>query len=326
MPTIKVAKQTSNEIAQLSQRMGNPIYSSFYTTSQNYHRGYDFNARNNSESKTRWDCSELASAIMLQQIKDMRNIDNVKWNTDFSKLQNAFRMGTTTSFQRPSLDAMGVTPITGKRNVMEAELKPGMMIYLQYPRTAGGYSGHVATVTRNPENGELMIAESIGGRNNIGVIHRSVNDFFTKGRIVNSADTKFSLYDPFYKDRATLDKFDQEASRIREHYADAVKAYNQGGIINVRGVSGRKSMQDNKMEFLENFIESRIERERNNSTLIRMTENKETRQLSMLPSGKLEFFNRLNTIAFMQGLRNRNQELENQEIEQQRNSIGLRSI
>ena len=149
---------------------------------KNYHRGYDFNSRQNKESAVRWDCSELASALVKQQVADMKSVSGIKWKTNLSSLENCFPQGSTTLGQRAAMDKLGIEKVAhGSRNsVKNTELKPGMMIYLAYPQTKSGYSRHVATVTRNPQTGELMISESIGGKSNIGVVHRSVNDFLIK--------------------------------------------------------------------------------------------------------------------------------------------------
>lgn len=252
----KTQGRKSSEIAVLTQKLGNPIFSTFYTTECNYFRGYDYNGRGNRESVFRWDCSELSSALVNQQIKDM-SATGVAWKTDFNQLASAFKTGSTTAYQRAALDRMHVPVIRGKNTIMNTELKPGMVIYMQYPKTRGGYSGHVATVTRNPETGELMISESIAGRNNIGVIHRSVHDFFTKGRTVNNPRTRFSLYDPYHKDRDMLDSLDQQAQKISSHYNAGLEAYKQQRGL--RRVSGRhRNPEMEKLEFLERFIETRM--------------------------------------------------------------------
>ena len=183
----------------------------------------------------------------------------VQWKTNLNQIGNCFKSGSTTVSQRAALDAAGVPKlITGKPSEVEktAELKPGMVIYLRYPPSKqGGYSAHVATVTRNPETGELMISESIGGKNNIGVVHRSVHDFFHKGRAINNPRCQVTVYDPYYKDRDTLDRFDRQAESIRTLYSEAEKAYRQGGS-NYRHVGGNESQ--NRMSFISKFINTNM--------------------------------------------------------------------
>ena len=259
MATYKTKTIKSSEIAEIALSVGNnPIFSTFNTTANNYHRGYDFNGRQNKESKIRWDCSELSAFVQTQKIKDLKSITDVNWKTDFNKLSEAFKAASTTFYQRDALDKMNVPKITGKNTVMNAELKPGMLIYLTYPPRAGSqYSGHVATVTRDPETGKLMISESIGGKNNVGVIHRDVKDFFTKGYAVNHPRASFALYDPYYKDRPILDKMDKEAQNIRNYYNEADLAFKNGGNNGFRKVGGNSNA--NRMDFIKNYVENKLE-------------------------------------------------------------------
>lgn len=254
----KHTTRQAQEIAKISQELNNPIYSTYLTTTNNYHRGYDYNKRGNSESGTRWDCSELSAAVASQQIKDMQN-SGVQWKTNLNQIGNCFKAGSTTVSQRAALDAAGVPKIAnGRPSDVEknTELKPGMVIYLRYPPSKqGGYSAHVATVTRNPETGELMISESIGGKNNIGVVHRSVHDFFHKGKAINNPHCQVTVYDPYYKDRDTLDRFDKQAESIRTLYSEAEKAYRQGGS-NYRHVGGNENI--NRMSFISKFINNNM--------------------------------------------------------------------
>lgn len=257
MTTIKQATRNQKEIAIITQEMKNPIFSSFATTMNNYHRGYD-SGRTMKDSNVRWDCSELSANIMQDSIKNMRNT-GVQWKTDLNSLSKAFEIGSTTWNQKPALDNMKIPAITGKSNIMHSELKPGMVIYMTYPSRGKnkGWEGHVATVTRNPETGELMIAESFGNKKGVnGVVHRPVNEFFTKGYAVNHAKCKMSLYDPFYKDRETLDKMDQKAQLISKHYDEAVQAYNKhGGAYHKVGLNQKQQ----RTEFIKNYLENKIE-------------------------------------------------------------------
>ena len=248
---------TTIKQASITQEMKNPIFSSFATTMNNYHRGYD-SGRTMKDSHVRWDCSELSANIMQDSIKNMRNT-GIQWKTDLNSLSKAFEIGSTTWNQRPSLDNMKIPAITGKSNIMNSELKPGMVIYMTYPSRGKnkGWEGHVATVTRNPETGELMIAESFGNKKGInGVVHRPVNEFFTKGYAVNHAKCKMSLYDPFYKDRETLDRMDQKAQLISKHYDEAVQAYNKHGSDYHKVGLNQKHQ---RTEFIKNYLENKIE-------------------------------------------------------------------
>ena len=92
MATYKTKTIKSSEIAEIALSVGNnPIFSTFNTTANNYHRGYDFNGRQNKESKIRWDCSELSAFVQTQKIKDLKSITDVNWKTDFNKLSEAFK-------------------------------------------------------------------------------------------------------------------------------------------------------------------------------------------------------------------------------------------
>lgn len=256
--SVKHTTRQAQEIAKISQDLNNPIYSTYLTTTNNYHRGYDYNKRRNHENGVRWDCSELSAAVANQQIKDMQN-SGIQWKTNLNQIGNCFKFGGTTVSQRAALDAAGVPKIaTGKPLEVEktVDLKPGMVIYLRYPPPKqGGYSAHVATVTRNPETGELMISESIGGKNNIGVIHRSVHDFFHKGKAITNPHCQVTVYDPYHKDRDTLNKLDKQAENIRTLYSEAERAYKQGGA-SYRHVG--VSENQNRINFISKFISNKI--------------------------------------------------------------------
>ena len=294
----KHTTQEAKEIATITQSLNNPIYSVYSTTVKNYHRGYDFNSRQNKESGVRWDCSELASALVKQQITDMKNASDIKWKTDFSSLEHCFPQGSTTLGQRAAMDKLGIEKVAhGSRNsVKNTELKPGMMIYLAYPQTKSGYSRHVATVTRNPQTGELMISESIGGKNNIGVVHRSVNDFFHKGKAINNPKTTVTVYDPFYKDRKQLDQLDKEASQIRVLYKEANQDYKHWGG-NFNKVGGHE--KNGRINFIENYIKNKIHNngitlENNNTdnTLVADNSNRFTReQVNLFNANQIGKFN-----------------------------------
>lgn len=267
MAALKTASKKGTEMAKIAQEIDNPIFSTYLTTSNNYHRGYDFNQRRNSQSATRWDCSELSAAVQRQFIKDLKEVDKesneISWKTNFDKLEKAFPAGSTTVSQRAKLEELGVPKITGKKNVMD-NLKPGMLIYMTH-RSIGGYSGHVATVTRDPESGDLMISESIGGKKNIGVIHRSVDDFFKKGRAINDPKLSISLYDPYHKDRDTLDKMDKEAVQFKSLYKEAEKAYKaQSGLQKV----GLNNRIQNRFDFIADYIEDKLDEKSNNNLAI----------------------------------------------------------
>ena len=294
----KHTTQEAKEIAAITQSLNNPIYSVYSTTVKNYHRGYDFNSRQNKESGVRWDCSELASALVKQQITDMKNASSIKWKTDLSSLEHCFPQGSTTLGQRAAMDKLGIEKVAhGSRNsVKNTELKPGMMIYLAYPQTKSGYSRHVATVTRNPQTGELMISESIGGKNNIGVVHRSVNDFFNKGKAINNPKTTVTVYDPFYKDRKQLDQLDKEASQIRVLYKEANQAYKNGGG-NFHKVGGNE--KNGRMNFIENYIKNKmhnngviLENDNTNNTLVADNSNRFTKeQVNVFNANQIGKFN-----------------------------------
>ena len=288
----KHTTRQAQEIAKISQGLNNPIFSTYLTTVHNYHRGYDYNQRRNSESRTRWDCSELSAAVACQQVEDMQK-SGVQWKTNLSKISNCFKVGSTTIGQRSALEAAGVpktsfgTPAEVEK---KAELKPGMVIYLRYPPSKkGGYSAHVATVTRNPETGELMISESIGGKNHIGVVHRSLHDFFHRGRAINNPHCKVTVYDPYYKDRDTLDKFDKQAENIRTLYSEAEKAYRQGGSA-YQHVGGNKNL--NRINFISKFIENHINSNPSTPNAV-MAESNQTNQAGILANNNMNSTNSL---------------------------------
>lgn len=250
MPTRKTKDLTSNEIISIvSEVIGkNPLSTPFKVTEDNYHRGYDYNSRQNAQSKTRWDCSEMSAALMSATIKDMNSMVNMKWKTDLTKLSSVFAASSTTVGQVAGLEGMGLKPLSTNKNDMKKMLEPGMTIYMKYtPRAGSSYSGHVGTVVRDPKSNKLMIAESIGGSNNIGVVMRDVDDFFGKG-IAAKSTTTWKLFDPLSKDREALKKIDNKALQLAGLYNDAEKEYKNGGITRVSGGGNQKR------EFIKNYL------------------------------------------------------------------------
>ncbi len=227
----------------------NPLSTGFKVTENNYHRGYDFNMRRNSQSRVRWDCSEMSSALMLETVKSMQTHKNTKWNTNFKEINSAFAVGSSSQYQENKLKEYRVPMISNNKNTIKSKLEPGMVIFMDYPTTKSGYSRHVVTVTRDQKTGGLLIAEAIGGKNNIGVVHRSVDSFFNTGKAAN-AKTKWSSYDPFYKDRTLLNKLDNYNSIGRELYKTAESNY--------KNIIKTSSSKSNKDEYIKNFIKSNL--------------------------------------------------------------------
>lgn len=174
-------------------------------TDKNQHLPYNGNQRKDGRG---WDCSQMSANCMRDLFKNMQST-NVNFKTDFSQLNKVFTIGSTTVSQREGLEKLNIPKNVGREDVIK-NLEVGQLIYMKYPKTKSGYSGHVAMVSRDPATGELTIAESNGKS---GVTQRSVSDFFNKGRAAKST-TQFVSFDPLYKDRDVIRGMEKEANNF----------------------------------------------------------------------------------------------------------------
>ena len=259
MATLRHMSQKAREIASIAEDVAqSPVYKGFETTADNYHRRYDWR-RATKTSHVDYDCSELSSVVVRGMTKSMREVNtgSYQWKTNLDRIDRAFVFGSTTESQRHALKTMGEAPIAaGKRNqIRHMDFKVGMVIYFEHPPTKSGYNGHVGVVTKNPETGKLMISESIGGQNRVGVVHRDIHDFFTLGKIINHPQTKVFVYDPFAKDREMLNKLEARADQVRTWYAEASKNFAEHGsdIKNVHSGKGNARYQ-----FISDYVANKM--------------------------------------------------------------------
>lgn len=239
----------SNQISSTLKKVApdNIINSVYDHTAKNIHVAYDSAKRVGKSSIGRWDCSEMSAHTIQSMIKVMKDSD-VEFKTNFDKLSKAFPTYSTTASQRAALDNLPNTPkVTGKANVMK-DLEVGMLIYMTYPKTKSGYSGHVATVSRDPSTGRVMISESNGAA---GVTQRTVESFFNSGKAA-APSTKFIRYDPFSQDRPVLRAMEKEADNFVTAYKEAEKRYQAEANSPYRKVGAK---MPSKANFIQDFLE-----------------------------------------------------------------------
>lgn len=228
----------------------NIINSVYEFTSANTHIGYDkWKRAGGKNSAATWDCSELSARTIQNMTKKMDECD-IDFKTNLKQLQKAFPNHSTTVGQRAMLDSMGVPKVSGKSNVMK-DLEVGMLIYMRYP-TKNGQMGHVATVSRDPSNGDLVISESNGSA---GVTHRSLNSFFNSG-VGAKASTNWVRYDPFYKDRSILKAMEKEADQFVDVYKQAETSYRKEVHSPFRKVGAKQPSRDS---YLNDYLEKNFE-------------------------------------------------------------------
>lgn len=264
----KVANKRAVSIADMTDKImdvanssNNPILSGFKHTTENLHRGYDYNKRQNKETAVRWDCSEFSAANIQNMVKDMQDYgkkEGIQWKTNFNKVKDAFMTGSSTAWQHPKSEAyFGHVAKGTRQQVMNADLEVGMVIFMKYDRTKSGYNGHVATVVKDPLSGDVMIAESIGGKNRTGVVLREVDSFFNGG-LARAKNTRFTVIDPFKADRETLTALENKVDKVRELYLAAEKNYEKEMNSPFRKVGAKRQSKD---DFIENQIEDGLKQE-----------------------------------------------------------------
>ncbi len=252
--TLPPSKQThpyNYEIVKIADEINNPMLSLTNSTISNFHRRYDHLKRVSAKSAPLWDCSEFSSYAMNNQVKDLRE-SGIKMKTNLNAVANAFKTGSTSEYQEQQLRKIS-HGLTGRKNIMQHDLKPGMVIFMRYPATKGGYTGHVSMVVRDPATGELKIAESIGSSRANGVVMRSLSNFFNTGK-ASQRSTTMSLYDPFEKDRATLNQYDEEVIRVGQMYREAKNGHGTG----LMRVGGRQTDEQIREQIKANLRPSQV--------------------------------------------------------------------
>lgn len=247
MSEIGINKKSADINNMMKKHTPNNVINSVYEfTAKNTHVGYDSWQRGGgAKSHRTWDCSELSARTIKNMFSDMRDCD-VNFKTNFKQLERAFPNHSTTVSQRQALDAMDVPKVTGKSAVMK-DLEVGMLIYSRYP-TKKGTMGHVATVSRDPSSGDLVISESNGSA---GVTHRSINSFFNSG-VGARPTTQWVRYNPLHKDRPLLRQMDKEAQDFLDVYQKAERAYAKEVHSPYRKVGARVP---SKERFIDDYLE-----------------------------------------------------------------------
>lgn len=253
---IGINKKSSDVNKMMKKHTPDNIINSVYEfTASKTHIGYD-QGRNNRNSGATWDCSELSAKTMKNMMSKMDECP-INFKTNFRQLQRAFAEGSTTISQRQALDAIGIPKVSGKQAVM-SDLEVGMVIYSRYP-SKGQIKGHVATVSRDPSTGEMVISESNGRQ---GVTHRSLHSFFN-GPVGSNPKTQWVRYDPFYKDRPILRAMEKEADEFLNVYKKAEQAYSREANNPYRKVGARVPSRDS---FIDNYLEDNFSKQSINKT------------------------------------------------------------
>ena len=249
-------QEMADKILNTPSNSHNPVHAGFRFAAENINVRYDGNYRRNKDSASRWDCSEFVQHAVWAQNAAMKayakhNGLNLKTNFDLLE-KTIFSKGSATAHQQPHAERhLGFIARGSGAKIEQQELKEGMVIFQKFPPRPGSkYDGHVGMVVRDPETGNLMIAESTNAKKSVGVIIRTVHDFLHKGR---AGVSTFFLSDPYKNDRPLLDAMSKKVEEIRQAYH---KASNE--IERTPSALMKVSYRQNGVSSKEALLESRI--------------------------------------------------------------------